>query len=138
MFSKQISVFVENRNGRLSEIMNVIKKSGANLRALSLADTSNYGVLRFIADNSDKALASLKEAGMMASVSDVVTVRLKDEAGGLANMLAKLSEFNIGVAYAYAFISRKDGEACVVLRCSDDEKAAEILSGAGYLPAESL
>lgn len=133
MFTKQISVFVENRKGRLSEIMEVLSDGKVNLRALSMADTSDFGVLRFIADDPETVERILKSHKMTVSLNDVITVKLKDEAGSLAKVLCLLAASDIGVEYTYAFLARQSDSACVVLRSSDDVKAAALLEEAGYV-----
>ncbi len=132
MNAKQVSIFVQNRSGRLAEVMTFLKELNVNLRALSLADTQNYGVLRFIAENPDGIVASCKEAGMMASVSSVEIARLEDKPGSLAALLCLLAESSVSVEYAYAFIGYNDGSAWVVLRTSDDKLAEEIINSNGY------
>lgn len=132
MFSKQISVFVENKNGRLAEILKVLKDSGVNLRALCLADTSNYGILRFIANDTEKTQDVLKQNKMMFNVSDVITVKMQDEAGSLSDILSTLAQNNISVEYAYAFLSNNENEAMAVIRTNNDALASGVLKEKGY------
>ncbi len=132
MFSKQISVFVENKKGRLAKILASLKDNGINIRALCLADTQNYGILRFIASDTEKAQGVLKNEKMMFNVSDVLTVRMEDEAGSLCEILSVLALGDIDVEYAYAFVSKNENEAMAVIRTSDDKAAADVLKKKGY------
>ena len=132
MNAKQVSIFVQNRNGRLAEVMSFLRDQNVNLRALSLADTQNYGVLRFIAEDPEKIVAACKEAGMMASVSNVEIAKLNDKPGSLAELLCLLADKGVGVEYAYAFVGYTDGSAWVVLRTSDDALAEEVINANGY------
>lgn len=128
----QISVFVENRVGRLSEITGVLAKEKIDIRAMSIADTSDFGILRLIVDKPDEAVSSLRNAGITVSKTEVVAVRLKDEPGGLHDVLMALGEHGITVEYVYAFITRRDEDAYVILRVEDNERAAGILRDSGY------
>ena len=132
MFSKQISIFVENKHGRLARVLTVLKDNGVNIRALCLADTPNYGILRFIAGDTEKAQTVLGKEKLMFNASDVLTVTMEDEAGSLCEILSLLADKDIGVEYAYAFVSKNDNEAMAVIRTSDDNAAADILKEKGY------
>ena len=132
MTAKQVSIFVQNRSGRLAEVMSFLRDQNVNLRALSLADTQNYGVLRFIAEDPEGIVAACKEAGMMASVSNVEIAKLADKPGSLAELLCLLADRDVGVEYAYAFVGYTDGSAWVVLRTSDDALAEEVINSNGY------
>ena len=127
----QISVFVENRLGRLSEITGVLAKESIDIRALSIADTSDFGILRLIVDKPDRAVQALREAGITVSKTEVVAVRLNDRPGGLHEALVKLGENGITVEYVYAFITKSE-DAYVILRVEDNQKAAEVLRTGGY------
>lgn len=131
MLIHQISVFVENRVGRLSEVVGLISKNGIDIRALSIADTSDFGILRMIVNDPDKAFKVLCGEGITAKQTDVIAVSLNDEPGALAEILQNLTESGITVEYAYAFITRKDDDACVILRVEDNAKAIEVLMGKG-------
>lgn len=132
MLIKQISVFVENKPGRLAEITEIISAAGCNILALSIADTTSFGILRLIVDDPDKVEAVIKEKGTTASVTDVISVKLEDKPGGLTQALTLLSKAGIDVSYMYAFISRSDNEAQVVLKVKDEEKAVKLLAENGF------
>lgn len=102
---EQISVFLENRAGRLAEITRVLGEAGVNIRALSLADTSDFGILRLIVSDNDKAKAALKERGFTVGKTNVVAVEVEDKPGGLNRILELLSNQSINVEYMYAFVS---------------------------------
>lgn len=127
MFIKQISLFVENKSGRLAEITSIIAKAGIDIRALSIADTTNFGILRMIVDKPDEAEKSLREAGLTVSLTNVIAVGIPDVPGGFAAAMKALSDENISVEYMYAFISRDQGRACVILRVEDNDGAIRAL-----------
>ena len=130
MLIHQISVFVENKQGRLREVMDVIAGAGIDIRALSLADTSDFGILRMIVDDPGKAAALFRENGIMASVTEVIAAELDDKPGALAHVLSVLAGVDISVEYIYAFITRRDQNAYVILRVEDNEAAAGALTKA--------
>ena len=133
MIIKQISIFVENKPGRLAEITGIIADNNINMRALSLADTSNFGVLRLIVDDANKVEQILKENGVTVSITSVISICVEDKPGGLAQILRLLANENIGIEYVYAFVSRQnDGKAYVVMRIEEEFKAMQILTKAGY------
>jgi len=127
MFIKQLSIFVENKNGRLQTIIDTLSKNGINISALSIADTTDFGILRMIVDDADKARAALKEIGVISKCTEVVAVYIDDKTGGLAAVLKVIAEEELGIEYMYAFLGRLHGKAVMVLKADDPEKAAEIL-----------
>ena len=131
MIIKQISVFIENRSGRLAEVTSIIAEAGCSIRALSIADTTNFGILRLIVDDSEKAEKALKEKGLAVSITNVVSVKIEDKPGGLAKVLQLLSENDFTVEYMYAFISKSDNEAQVVLYIDNTVSADKLLTEAG-------
>lgn len=131
MAISQISVFVENRPGRLADITAVLAKNSIDIRALSVADTSDYGILRLIVNDPKSAVEALRSEGMTASATQVLGIIIPDEPGGLARAIKVLSDAQISVEYAYAFITPSVGNAYVIIRVEDNDKAAEILRGAG-------
>lgn len=131
MLIKQISVFVENQRGRLSEIMGVLSKNHVDLRAVSLADTSDFGILRMIVPNPDQTVEMLQVNGVTASTTEVIAAELEDHPGALHMVLEVLSKTDISVEYIYAFITRKDKNAYVILRVEDNQRASEALISAG-------
>jgi hypothetical protein len=137
---KQISVFIENKSGRLAEATRAIGDAGVNIRALSVADTSDFGVLRFIADDTDKALAALKGAGFTATATGVIAVESQDSPGALAELLEKLCAGEINVEDLYAFFRTSKENAVVILRVEDNEKTLELMRKGGIkvLQAEDV
>lgn len=126
MFIKQLSIFVENKHGRLENIISSFADNGINIRALSIADTTDFGVLRVIVDDVDKAKSILKEIGIISKTTDVLAVYIDDRAGGLAEVLKDISEAGISIEYMYAFLSKTEGKALMVLK-ADDAEGAEIV-----------
>ena len=131
MTVNQISVFVENKSGALAQITSTLSDGGVNMRALSIAETQDFGVLRLIADDDRKAAFVLSDAGYILSVTPVLAVVIKDEPGSLAKTLAILAEAGIDVEYTYAFLTPHPGTACMIFRVKDNDAAAQILSAAG-------
>ena len=128
---KQISIFVENKKGRLAEITETLAQAGANIRALSIADTTDFGILRLIVDDADKAAAVLKEAGITVSITNVIAVGIDDKPGAFAVPMRILADAGIDVEYMYAFITRNSEKAYVILRVADNDAAAKALSEKG-------
>ncbi len=137
MSVKQISVFVENKKGGLYEVTSVLNNSGVDIRALSIADTTDYGILRLIVSDYEKALEALKADGIIASVTDVLGIEVSDTPGGFSAAVKVLSDADITIEYAYAFITRHEGAACVIIRVEDNAKAANILGKAGISLVEA-
>lgn len=133
MLAKQISVFVENTKGRLAEITRILADNHVNIRALSIADTTSFGILRVIVEDTELTAKVLKEAGLTVSVTDVLSLQIEDRPGGLAGALQILADHNIDVDYAYAFISKSTDKANVVIRVEKDVEAENLLKEAGYL-----
>lgn len=131
MTVNQISVFVENKSGALAQIASELVAGGVNMRALSIAETRDFGVLRFIADDDRKAAFVLSDAGYILSVTPVLAVVIRDEPGSFAQTLAVLAEAGIDVEYIYAFLTPKPGTACMIFRVPDNEAAEQVLSAAG-------
>ena len=132
MTVKQLSVFVENKQGRLSEITGILQGAGVDIRALSLADTTDFGILRLIVDKEEAAEAALRGAGFTVSLTPVIAAGIADRPGGLAEAMALLRDGGISVEYMYAFISRRKEMAYVILRVDDNGKAAELLQKAAF------
>lgn len=131
MYIKQLSIFVENKHGRLESIVDSLGKSGVNLKALSIADTTDFGILRVIVDDTDKAKEILREIGVVSKRTDVIAVFIDDCTGGLAKVLKVVTENEIGISYMYAFLGRKEGKALMVLKTDNDEKMCEALKANG-------
>ena len=128
---QQISLFMENRAGRLAEITRLLADAEINIRALSLADTSDFGILRLIVDKPEHAYKLLKGAGYTTSRTEIVAVEVPDRPGGLAEVLTVLEKGDINVEYMYAFVERRPAEAVLVFRFEDADKALHVLQAAG-------
>lgn len=128
MFIKQLSVFVENNFGRLEAIIDCLSKNNINLRALSLADTEDYGILRVIVDDAERAKAALSDIGVISKVTDVIAIYLDDRSGGLASVLSVLKNEEISIDYMYAFLGRKEGKALMVLKSDNLAKTVDALT----------
>lgn len=131
MFIKQLSIFVENKVGRLQSIIDALGENEVNISALSIADTTDFGVLRIIVDNPDKAKLVLKGMGVISKATDVIAVYIDDRTGGLASVLNIVSNAGISIEYMYAFLGRKEGKALMVLKADDEEMAEKVLSQHG-------
>lgn len=131
MTINQLSIFVENKAGTVAEITKSIADAGVSIRALSVADTQEFGILRLIVSDADKAREALHENECVVSVTKVIGVEIPDVAGGLSAVLQLMSENNINVEYLYAFITISGQHAYVVLRVEDNDKAAKILTENG-------
>ena len=127
MLVKQISVFLENKPGRLSEAAEVLAKNGIDISALSLADTDEYGVLRMIVSDPDKAKNALGESGVICKVTDALVVAIDDRPGGFSESLRIRTDNGIEVKYMYACVSREQGKAIMVLSVADPAKADELI-----------
>ena len=130
MFTKQISVFIENRKGRLGDILDVLKESEVNIISMSLADTAEYGLLRIISNKPDEGKNALKAAGFSAMLTDVFIVGLPHTAGALQSILRVISDEEISVEYMYG-LSVESQDASIVVKTSDLEKADEIFAKHG-------
>ena len=131
MLLKQISVFLENKSGQLLEIVNVLAAHNVDLRALSIAEAQDYGVLRVIVDKPDETLALLKQQDWVCSANEVLAVTVPDEPGSLTKILNVLAENDVNMVYTYAFLSGTQGKACIVLRVDDNAAAEKLLRDAG-------
>ena len=133
MTVKQLSVFVENRAGRLSAITRLLGDNGINIRAMSIADTKDFGILRLIVNDSEKAMNVLKESNFAVTCTNVLAIRIPDTPGGLASAMECLYKDNISVEYMYAaFITEEDNNAYLVLRVDKADAAVTALSENGY------
>lgn len=131
MSIKQLSVFVGNEKGSIADITEMLSNAGVNLRAMTVADTVDFGILRLIADDTSRALSVLKNEGIIAGVTDATAFAVPDEPGGLARVLRILSEGGVNTEYMYSLFARKDGKACIVVRTADCAKTEQILKDAG-------
>ncbi|MDR0477133.1 MAG: ACT domain-containing protein [Desulfobulbaceae bacterium] len=128
---EQLAVFLENKSGRLAEITKVIADSGVNIRAMSVADTADYGILRLIVDQVATARAALKENGFTVSAADVLAVEVPDRVGGLARILKIIEEAGLNVEYMYAFVNKSGDSAVMIFRFEQMEAAIAALQKAG-------
>ena len=127
MAVKQISIFVENKEGRIKKAIDTLAKENINIRALSIADTAKYGILRLIVSDNEKAIEALERDGFIVKENEVIILAVPDEPNGLNSTLAVFDEKGINLEYLYAFVSSKTDEAIVVMRLEDMEKAIEAL-----------
>ncbi|MBR1863336.1 MAG: ACT domain-containing protein [Ruminococcus sp.] len=133
MTVKQLSVFVENKPGRLSDVTAVLFDAGINIRAITTADSRDFGILRLIVDDTDKAFVKLKQEGYVVRTTKVLAVVADDKPGGMAKMMKALYEANISVEYMYsAFLNPSEVTACLILRVDSNENASEALKEKGY------
>ena len=128
---RQISVFVENKPGRLSAITQVLKDNDINIRALSIADTRDFGILRIIVNDPDKAFAKLRGEDCTVTITEVVAISIDDETGRLSEVMNVLSEAEVNIEYMYAFLSKSDNKASIILRVDHNEKAHQAFEAAG-------
>lgn len=127
MSIKQLSIFIENKPGRLADITETLATSKIDIRAISVADTSDFGILRIIVSEPEVAQEKLKNAGMTVSLSNVLAVCVTDKAGEFSKVARLMSDNSIGIEYVYDFAGKVDNEACIVVRVDDTERAFEIL-----------
>ncbi len=134
MTIQQISVFLENRSGQLSEITDVLAQNKIDLRALHIAETADYGVLRLITADPQEASRILLEHGFILSMTPVMAVAVPDVPGGLAKLLNILAKAGVDIEYMYSVFGRRDDTACMIFRVSDTKRLEEILSDNGITP----
>jgi len=128
MTIEQLSVFVENKPGKLLEALETLAEAEVDMRALSLADTSDFGILRIIVDKPDKALDILSDAGFLVKSNDVLAVVIGDRPGGLASVVRLLAEADVNIEYTYAFVAHSKDNAYVILRVDDNDAAIKVLT----------
>ena len=132
MALKQLNIFVENKQGALVSITETLANHNVNIRALSIADTQDFGILRLIVNDNETALKTLTDEGYLIKITDVVGVKIGDEPGKLSKALKVLDESHINMEYLYAFMTRTEKHAYVVLRVEDNEHAELALEKAGF------
>ena len=132
MQTQQLTVFVENKPGRLAEITEALAGAGVDIRAISVADTSDFGILRVIVDKPQQAVEALKSHGMTVSLTNVIAVGFDDKPGCFASAVRLLADKGFDMEYMYAFISRDQGKAYVIIRLDNGQKAAEALHANGF------
>ena len=132
MTVRQLSVFLENKPGRLCAATDILAKEGINLSALTLADTSEFGILRLLVDQPDRAREVLMEAGIVVRISEVLAIAMEDAPGGAVGILHLLSEAGLNIEYMYACVGKESGKALMIVRTDDIELAEDILHRGGY------
>lgn len=136
----QISVFLENKAGQLADITGILSDNQVNMRAISIAETSDYGVLRLIVDDASRASSILLEQGFILTMTPVVGVSVPDTPGGLSKVLGIISKAGIDVEYMYSVFGQKDGQACMIFRVADADGLTALLeqNGIGTIGGEAL
>jgi hypothetical protein len=128
---KQISLFVENRPGRMAKVSKTLSDAGVNIRALTIAEAGDFGVIRMVVDGPERGYKVLKDNGFTVSTTEVLAVEMKDTPGGLYEIVNTLGESGVNVDYAYAFVTAKAQKAMLILRVDDLARARAALSGKG-------
>ena len=131
MHVEQISIFLENKSGRLAEVTRVLSEAAINIRALYLADTADFGILRLIVNDTEKARQVLKDHGFTVEKTKVVAIEVPDKPGGLSGILNIIKDEGINVEYMYAFVEKSGENAIVIFRFDEFEKSIDILRRAG-------
>lgn len=124
---KQLSIFVENKTGRLHSITQALSENGINMRALSIADTTDFGILRLIVCDAQKAKRILSDIGVISKITDVLAVMIDDRAGGLTSVLDTVSDTAVSIEYMYAFLAKDTGRAMMVIKTDDDDATERVL-----------
>ena len=128
MYIKQVSVFVENESGNMADVLGVLGKNGIDISALSIADKTDFGILRLIVSDPEKAVSILKEEGMIVKLTDVLAVGIEDKSGSLAKVLDVLKTADVAIEYLYAFIGKSEHGALVIIRADRPEVAIKALT----------
>ena len=128
---KQLSIFVQNKSGKLAVSLAVLRDNGIDIRALTIADTPDFGILRLLVDDAEKAEKVLLDNGFLVQCTDVVVVPVRDERGGLAALLEPMAEAGVNIEYMYSLISRDAKDACMVFRVTDNEAFLRMLEEKG-------
>lgn len=130
---RQISVFVENKPGRLGSVTKIFRDSSINIRALSIADTKDFGILRIIVNDPDKAYEKLREASYTVTVTEVMAISISDEPGKLCDVTDLLDDAGVNIEYLYAFLTKSENKASIILRVDDNAKADEAFVRGGVI-----
>ena len=131
MYAKQVCVFLENQKGRVAEVTRLLADEGINIRALSLADMPDFGVLRLIVDERVRCVRALKDRGFVVQETEVIAAEIEDKPGGLSKIVEVLDREDINIEYIYAFVEKKADQAIVVFKIDDAARAAEALAKSG-------
>ena len=134
MTVKQISVFLENKPGALAAFTKILQNSDIDLRALSLAETEDFGIVRVIVDDAYRTVQILKEEGYVCSLTPVLAIMFEDKPGALVNVLNLLGDNGINLEYSFAFLAKKANSACMIFRVADNEAAIRVLTANGIRP----
>lgn len=132
----QISVFLENRTGQLAEITHLLADNGIDLRAISVAETADYGILRLIADDAERAASILLANGNILTMTPVMVVGVSDEPSSLSRLLSIIAEGEIGIEYMYSLFTNRNGKAYMVFRVSEEERLCALLERSGIMPVD--
>lgn len=133
MTINQISIFLENKSGRLAEVAKTLSDGGINLRAAMIADTADFGILRIVVDNYEKASMILEENNFTTRVTKVLGIEVEDTPGGLYRIMKLFKDNNVNIEYIYASLARKDGKAIVVFKVENVEKGLEIIKESTFV-----
>lgn len=136
----QISVFLENKAGQLADITHILSENQVNMRAISIAETADYGVLRLIVDDASRASSILLEQGFILTMTPVVGVAVSDTPGGLSKVLGVISQAGIDVEYMYSVFGQREGKACMIFRVADTDSLITLLgeNGIGTITGDDL
>jgi len=135
---KQISVFLENNAGRLGEVTRVLAQAGINIRAISIADTADFGILRLIVHDNEKALKALNDSGFTTRITDVVAVEIEDAPGSLARVMDLFRKTMVNIEYLYASLEGQAGKAVVIFKLEDHQKGIQIIKENGLPMVDSF
>jgi hypothetical protein len=138
MIIKQISIFLENVSGRLAEVTQILADNKFNLRAMTIADTADFGILRIITPTPDEAVKVLSQAGFMAKETDVLAVEVEDHPGGLAHVMDIFSKNKVNIEYMYASLERSQDKAVIVIKVKDVQQGIKIVEQNGLKPVNSF
>lgn len=137
MFIKQVSVFVENESGNMADVLSILGKNKIDISALSIADKTDFGILRLIVSDPEKAVSILKAEGMIVKLTDVLAVGIEDKSGSLAKVLDILKDASIAIEYLYAFIGKSNYGALVIIRADKPEQALTVLKNNNIMLVEA-
>ena len=138
MIIKQISIFMENTTGRLADVTDLLARAGINLRALSIADTTDFGILRMVADDPDQAVSILRGAGFTARETDMIAVEVADHPGELARIMALFRDEGVGIEYLYASLEHKADKAVIVIKVENIDAGLAMLDKHGFSTVRSF
>ncbi len=137
---EQISVFIENKKGRLASVMGILKDNNIDIRAMTIADTTDFGIIRIVVKDADGALAILRESGCTATKTKVIAFSVPDQPGGMHSVIDAFESAGINIEYCYSLVTNKEGRASVAIRVDDNDKATEVLTekGIGLITADDI